>query len=91
MSTELIGAVKNSGLENVFFLIITFRYVWKTYSSIMGLYEFKLHMSQDLTEGTFWQQKSIMRYLQRKKDLAIVNNYRKFEEIIFTNNKDMSV
>ena len=48
-------------------------------------------MSQDLTEGTFWQQKSIVRYLQRKKDLAIVNNYRKFEEIIFTNNKDMSV
>ena len=26
-----------------------------------------------------------------KKDLAVVNNYRKFEEIIFTNNKDMSV
>ena len=25
------------------------------------------------------------------KDLAIVNNYRKFEEIIFTNNKDMSI
>ena len=30
-------------------------------------------------------------YLQRKKDLAFVNNYRKFEEIIFTNDKDMSV
>ena len=29
--------------------------------------------------------------LQRKKDLAVVNIYRKFEEIIFTNNKDMSV
>ena len=27
----------------------------------------------------------------RKKDLAVVNNYRKFEEIIFTNNKNMSV
>ena len=26
-----------------------------------------------------------------KKDLAVVNIYRKFEEIIFTNNKDMSV
>ena len=48
-------------------------------------------MSQDLTEGTFWQQKSIVRYLQRKKDLAIVDNNRKFEEIIFTNNEDMSV
>ena len=32
-----------------------------------------------------------MRYLQRKKDLAVVNNYRKFQEIIFTNKKDMSV
>ena len=51
----------------------------------------RLHMSQDLTGGTFWQQKSIVRFLQRTKDLAIVNNYRKFEEIIFTNNKDMSV
>ena len=48
-------------------------------------------MSQDLTERTFWQQKSLVRYLQRKKDLVIVNNYRKFEEIVFTNNKDMSV
>ena len=28
-----------------------------------------------------------MRYLQRKKDLAALNNYRKFEEIIFTNKK----
>ena len=26
-----------------------------------------------------------------EKDLAVMNNYRKFEEIIFTNNKDMSV
>ena len=26
-----------------------------------------------------------------KKDLAVVNNYRKFEKIIFTNNKGMSV
>ena len=26
-----------------------------------------------------------------KKDPAVVNNYRKFEEIILTNNKDMSV
>ena len=26
-----------------------------------------------------------------KEGLAAVNNYRKFEEIIFTNNKDMSV
>ena len=26
-----------------------------------------------------------------RKDLAVVNNYRKFEEIIFTNSKDMSV
>ena len=26
-----------------------------------------------------------------EKDLAFVNNYRNFEEIIFTNNKDMSV
>ena len=26
-----------------------------------------------------------------KKDQAVVNNYRKFEEIIFTSNKDMSV
>ena len=26
-----------------------------------------------------------------KKDLSVVNNYRKFEEIIFTNNKAMSV
>ena len=49
------------------------------------------YLSQDLTEGTFWQQKSIVRYLQRKKDLAFVNYYRKFEEIIFTNNKYMSV
>ena len=48
-------------------------------------------MSQDLTEGTFWQYKSKVRYLQRKKDLAVVKNYRKFGEIIFTNNKDMSV
>ena len=32
-----------------------------------------------------------MRYLQRKKDLAVVNNYRKFEEIIFTNDNVMSV
>ena len=31
------------------------------------------------------------RYLQKNKELAVVNNYRKFEEIIFTNNKDMSV
>ena len=30
-------------------------------------------MSQDLTEGTIWQQKSKVRYLQRKKDLAVVN------------------
>ena len=35
--------------------------------------------------------KSKVRYLQRKKDLAVVNNYRKFEEIIFTNDKGMSV
>ena len=35
--------------------------------------------------------KEKMGYLRRKKDLAVVNNYRKFEEIIFTNNKDMSV
>ena len=48
-------------------------------------------MSQDLTKGTFWQLKSKVRYLQRKKDLAVVNNYRKFEEIVFTNNKDMIV
>ena len=48
-------------------------------------------MSQDLTKGTFRQKKSKVRYLQRKKDLAVVNNNRKFEEIIFTNNKDMSV
>ena len=27
----------------------------------------------------------------KKEDLAVLNNYRKFEEIIFTNNKDMSV
>ena len=26
-----------------------------------------------------------------KKVLAVENNYRKFEEIIFTNNKDMSI
>ena len=26
-----------------------------------------------------------------QKDQPIVNNYRKFEEIIFTNSKDMSV
>ena len=26
-----------------------------------------------------------------KENLAVVNNYRKFEEVIFTNNKDMSV
>ena len=51
----------------------------------------KIYMSQDLTEGTFWQLKSKVRYLQRKKKLAVVINYRKFEEIIFTNNKDMSV
>ena len=44
-----------------------------------------------LTEGTFWQLKSKVRYLQRMKDLAIVNNGRKFKEIIFTNKKDMSV
>ena len=50
-----------------------------------------MYLSQDLTEGTFWQQKSKVRYLQKMKDLAIVNDYRKFEEIIFTNNKDMSV
>ena len=50
-----------------------------------------IYMSQDLTKGTFWQYKSKVRYLQRKKDLAVVNSYRKFEEIIFTNNKDMSV
>ena len=49
------------------------------------------YMSQDLTKGTFWQLKSKVRNSQRKKDLAVVNNYRKFEEIIFTNNKDMSV
>ena len=36
-------------------------------------------------------KKSKLRYLQRKKDLAVVNNYRKFEEIIFTNNRDVSV
>ena len=35
--------------------------------------------------------KTKVRYLQWKEDLAVVNNYRKFEEIIFTNNKDMSV
>ena len=34
-------------------------------------------MSQDLTGRTFWQYKSKVRYLQRKKDLAVVNNYRK--------------
>ena len=48
-------------------------------------------MSQDLAKGTFWQYKSKVRYLLRKKDVAVANNYRKFEEIIFTNNKDMSV
>ena len=32
-----------------------------------------------------------VRYEQRKKDLAVVNNYRKFKEIVFTNNKVMSV
>ena len=48
-------------------------------------------MSQNLTKGTFWQLKAKVRYLQRKKGLAVVNNYRKFEEIIFTNNKDMCV
>ena len=48
-------------------------------------------MSQDLTKGTFWQYKSKVRYLQRKKDLDVVNNYRKFDEVIFTNNKDMSI
>ena len=32
-----------------------------------------------------------LRYLQKKKDLAVVNKYRKFEDIILTNNKDMSV
>ena len=48
-------------------------------------------MSQDLTKGTLWQKKSKVRYLKKKKDIAVVNNYRKFEEIIFTNNKDMSV
>ena len=51
----------------------------------------KTCMCQDLTKGTFWQYKSKLRYLQRKKDLAVVNNYRKFDEIIFTNNKDMSI
>ena len=35
--------------------------------------------------------KSKVRYLQRKKDSAVVNNYRKFDENIFTHNKDMSV
>ena len=52
---------------------------------------FRIYMSQDLTKGTFWQSKLKVRYLQRKKNLAVVNNYRKFEEIIFTNNKDMIV
>ena len=31
-----------------------------------------------------------MRYLQRKKYVAVVNKYRKFEAIIFTKTKDMS-
>ena len=35
--------------------------------------------------------KSKIEIFAEKKDLAFVNNYRKFEEIIFTNNKDMSV
>ena len=26
-----------------------------------------------------------------KKDQTVLNNYRKFEEVIFTNNKDMSI
>ena len=50
-----------------------------------------LYMSQDPAEGTFWQQKSIVRYLQIKKDLSIVNKNRNFEDIIFTKDKDMSV
>ena len=28
---------------------------------------------------------------EQKKDLAVVNNYRKFEEVILTNNNDMIV
>ena len=50
-----------------------------------------IYMSQDMIKRTFWQLKSKVRYLQRKKDLALANNYRKFEEIIFTNNEDMSI
>ena len=42
-------------------------------------------------KGPSDNEKAKVRYLQRKKGLAVVNNYRKFEEIFFTNNKNMSV
>ena len=48
-----------------------------------------LYLSQGLKKGPSGNTKSKVSYLQRKKDLAVVNNYRKFEDIIFTNNKDM--
>ena len=48
-------------------------------------------MVQDLIKGALWQLKSKVLFLHRKKDQPIVNNYRKFEEIIFTDSKDMSV
>ena len=50
-----------------------------------------IYMCQDLTNETLWQLKSKVGFLHRKKDQANVNNYGKFEEIIFTNSKDMSV
>ena len=68
-----------------------YEWVLRTYYKQSENVSIQMNMSQDLTEGTFWQDKSKVRYLQRKKDLAVVNNYRKFEENIFTNNKDMRI
>ena len=49
-------------------------------------------MGQDLTQGTLWHLKSKFSYLQNMKDNSVVNNSLKIcEDIISTNNKDMSV
>ena len=72
----------------------TVKVIWKPFylpRAVLQIKDSNIYMSQDLTERTFWQQKSIVRYLQREKDLTIVNNYRKFEELIFTNNTAVSV
>ena len=47
-------------------------------------------MSQDLTKGTFWQKKVRSEIFTEKERPSCCEQLQKIEEIIFTNNKDMS-